>query len=546
MAASTLPTAMAQSCISLRGSTACPAFNQSSISTSIQVRGLFPFLEFVSDTSTFDIQFRQYISTAYSQQKYQQLLGCSNVNLTNTTDLYARYTQTVLCNSIVQNSVTLCGASGDAARPLCAETCAAYATSEQAIASTPDLCGTTSRNAINQIRADFTNCALPSDSLSGACIRGVQNEPNNCGFSGNLPSLCSYCAASSPNSTDSCCLYSQTETRCTGVKLPITTPMGSIFTNGTTGSNSTSSATPAAGTNRGLSGGAIAGIVVGSILGALLLLGLILGCCILYRKRRNSQAGSMLNQPSPMRQGQSAALQVQSHASSTRNQQRDTLPAGARVHQMVALESNSSSHGDHSSPIAGGGYLHSSSGYDDTPESQRSGLGAASLPKRGGSLSGDGSSPRTDGEYSSPDGLASGHSEQMSHFKDYYSQDEIRAGEVVATLWAYQPRANDEWELERGDMLKVVGIWDDGWATGVRLDENAEQWEARRNANRDSGVFNGSSRQILASPGNTESSGEIKAFPLVCVCLPQHWRKTIEGDVADPSASHQPPPSGSP
>lgn len=181
---------------------------------------------------------------------------------------------------------------------------------------------------------------------------------------------------------------------------------------------------------------------------------------------------------------------------------------------MVALEGTSSSSGhQHSSPIAGGGYVHSSSGYDDTPESQRTGLGVGSLPKRGGSLSGDGSSPRTD-EYSSPEGLASGHSEQMSHFKDYYSQDEIRAGDVVATLWAYQPRANDEWELERGDMLKVVGIWDDGWATGVRLDESAEQWEARRNANRDSGVSNGSSRQILTTPGATSDSGEIKAFPV--------------------------------
>jgi hypothetical protein len=220
----------------------------------------------------------------------------------------------------------------------------------------------------------------------------------------------------------------------------------------------------------------------------------------------------MLNQPSPTRQGQTAA--PMSYASSSRNQPADVLPAGARVHQMVALEGSASSHADHSSPIAGGGYVHSSSGYDDTPESQRSGLGVGDLPKRGGSLSGDGSSPHTGDEYSSPEGLGSGHSEQMSHFKDYYSQDEIRAGEVVATLWAYQPRANDEWELERGDMLKVVGIWDDGWATGVRLNESAEQWEARRSANRDSGVSNGSSRAMLADPSAADSSGEIKAFPV--------------------------------
>src|SRR5256885_8205201 len=41
------------------------------------------------------------------------------------------------------------------------------------------------------------------------------------------------------------------------------------------------------------------------------------------------------------------------------------------------------------------------------------------------------------------------------------------------TLFRSQPRAADEFELERGDMLKVVGIWDDGWATGVRLDRKS-------------------------------------------------------------------------
>ena len=30
---------------------------------------------------------------------------------------------------------------------------------------------------------------------------------------------------------------------------------------------------------------------------------------------------------------------------------------------------------------------------------------------------------------------------------------------VVVSVWAYQPRANDGFELERGDMVKVVGLW---------------------------------------------------------------------------------------
>jgi hypothetical protein len=133
-----------------------------------------------------------------------------------------------------------------------------------------------------------------------------------------------------------------------------------------------------------------------------------------------------------------------------------------------------------------------------------------------------------DRNLSSPDGIASGQSEQLQFFKDYYSQDDIHPNDTVAVLWAYQPRANDEFELERGDMLKVVGIWDDGWATGVRLTETADEWEARRALQRDSGVSNGTRRESRA-----ESDSDIKAFPLVCVCMPQHWRKTIEGDSTD-------------
>jgi hypothetical protein len=82
-----------------------------------------PFLSFVSDTQSFDDRLRNYIATEYSQRKYKNILGCSGVNLTNTTDLYARYTTTVLCNSIVQNSIASCGTSANDAKPLCADDC---------------------------------------------------------------------------------------------------------------------------------------------------------------------------------------------------------------------------------------------------------------------------------------------------------------------------------------------------------------------------------------------------------------------------------------
>lgn len=106
--------------------------------------------------------------------------------------------------------------------------------------------------------------------------------------------------------------------------------------------------------------------------------------------------------------------------------------------------------------------------------------------------------------------MGSGQSEQLQSFKDYYSPDEIHPGDAVATLWAYQPRAGDEFELERGDMLKVVGIWDDGWATGVRIRDRVETYEAKRRLQRDSGVSHGTSRREESS----SPEGEVKAFPV--------------------------------
>ncbi|KKY24059.1 putative sh3 domain-containing protein [Diplodia seriata] len=349
-------------CISLSGSTQCPAFNASSISTGDALTGLFPFLAYVSDTDSFDQYLAAYVQDGFVQERYVQLLGCSNIDSDNTTDVYARYTTSVLCNAIVQNSIDDCSLSDDQSRPLCADTCAEYAISEQEIASAPELCGTTSNNVNTQIRADFTNCALPANALTGSCISGVENEADNCGYLDNLQGLCSFCASSSPNATDSCC------------------------------------------------------------------------------------NNSNLN-------------------------------------------------------------------FGDEPHS----------PEQNSNNE----------EFSSPE-MGSGQSEQLPFFKDYYSQDEITPGDAVAVLWAYQPRANDEFELERGEMIKVMGIWDDGWATGMKITQTAEEWDANRKIQRDSGMSNGSQRPV-------ETVGEVKAFPLVCVCLPQHWRRTIDGD-SSAGESDRPPP----
>ncbi|KAK5131609.1 hypothetical protein LTR08_000796 [Meristemomyces frigidus] len=179
----------------------------------------------------------------------------------------------------------------------------------------------------------------------------------------------------------------------------------------------------------------------------------------------------------------------------------------------------------------------STSEEENTPESRRM-LAAAPPPKRSASLSSgsqlalagaEDTSPSSNDQFTSPE--SQGQSERLNFFKDYYSQDEVHPHDLVATLWAYEPRAADEFHLERGDMIKVLGIWDDGWATGVRVRRKAEDWRPEDKLHRDSALTSGSSRHLDASEGE----GEVKAFPMVCVCLPQHWRKTIEGDSTEGS-----------
>jgi hypothetical protein len=424
------------------------------------------------------------------------------------------------------------------------------AMSEQSIVASPGLCGKAGQGAIDQISYDLQSCTQIANSLKGnSCIEGSDNEPDNCGFADNLKGMCAFCADSKQNSTSSCCTNSNAEGLCANVKLPVTTSMPPLSTHSAT-SKPEASSTAAAGasSNSGLSGGQIAGIVIGAIVGALLVLGLVIfGCIALRRRSRSSNASSSIfNQPAPTRQG-SARPPPMVHAEAP------VEPIG-RIARMSALENASSSSGRDRSSYQSGMY--------DTPRSHRSGvpLGGAP-PKRDGSLSshsalGMGDYPMSPTTASGVDtytttshtnGMTSGQSEQLQSFKDYYSQDEIHPNDTVATLWAYQPRANDEWELERGDMLKIVGIWDDGWATGVRLTERCDEWEARRQWQRDSGVSNASEKQTTP----VANDGEIKAFPLVCVCLPQHWRKTIEGETSEAGSASggnppPPPPPSSP
>ena len=105
-------------------------------------------------------------------------------------------------------------------------------------------------------------------------------------------------------------------------------------------------------------------------------------------------------------------------------------------------------------------------------------------------------------------GITSVQSEELTFSNDYYSEDQIHLYDKVACVCAYIARASDEFHLERGDILEVVGIWDDGWATGIRLNERAEDYNREYKTQRDSNVSKRSRRDSLLL------KGEPKAFPV--------------------------------
>ncbi|KAL3476081.1 hypothetical protein BJX99DRAFT_146949 [Aspergillus californicus] len=522
---------MSDNCISLSGSTQCPAFNISSISISSSLYTDFPFLQNVSNLADFDRELNSYVSGSYIDDKYTVYLGCQGVNTSDASEYYARYTTSTICSGLVQSSQTDCELSDEQSQPLCAQDCALMASSEEEIVMNSDLCSERRSDYLTQIRSDFTVCTGPTDSLTGTCISAADNEPSECGYRSNLMGLCSFCAESSTNSTDSCCVNANASSRCEGVDIPTpSTSFVPIFTSTTT------SDSEAGNDSDGLSGGQIAGIVIGAVAGFALIAALIaFGLIYYFRRKRQAADDDSLNKPNPQRKG-------------TPSMQQPGSPHGfaagpGRVARMSALREVPTSSPGHSRNSAN---FFGSAKYTDSSDSEgfaSPGAMSKKIPpttgKRHGSLSsnsvlagaGSDTSPRsgTIGRYSSPEGLTSGQSEQLSCFQDYYSQDDIHPGDKVAVLWAYQPRAGDEFSLERGEILKLIGIWDDGWATGVRVFENAEDYDTRHREQRDSGMSNGSQR-ISPAP-----SGEIKAFPLVCVCLPQHWRKIIDGGQGDES-----------
>ena len=50
------------------------------------------------------------------------------------------------------------------------------------IVSNPDTCYNANDDAIGIIRSDLAICSNPSDSLDVSCVKGTDNEIDNCGY----------------------------------------------------------------------------------------------------------------------------------------------------------------------------------------------------------------------------------------------------------------------------------------------------------------------------------------------------------------------------
>ena len=138
----------------------------------------------------------------------------------------------------------------------------------------------------------------------------------------------------------------------------------------------------------------------------------------------------------------------------------------------------------------------------------------------------------------------------VSVVADHYSTNAIVQQSEVVALWSYTPRLADEMGLERGDVVRIENLYDDGWALGRKLRTKVWDLGDERSTERDSGL--GTSHReststvpeggIASAPGekpasrgttsrssekdkgkDKEETGSIKAFPMVCVCHRDAW-----------------------
>ncbi|ORZ18464.1 hypothetical protein BCR42DRAFT_489822 [Absidia repens] len=192
-------------CLSLRDSSACPAFHQFYVSTGVVDR--FPFLPSnITTVQQLDASLLRYVN---STSDYLLPLGCLSTNYNPTTP-YARYALTKMCARLIQDAEDSlpCNTEHNVVPPpLCQATCMDWVNSVTVITSQPRVCSDNSQRTA--ALANYTTQCLSwqgyNASTDDNCISGFANEPDNCGFRDDITRACQFCQNTTSAASSNCC-----------------------------------------------------------------------------------------------------------------------------------------------------------------------------------------------------------------------------------------------------------------------------------------------------------------------------------------------------
>jgi len=511
-------------CVSLRGSQACPAFQDAYVNPQ-NLSTAWPWFTAVSDVTTFDQQFELYFTdpNRYHQTKFQRQLQCNSTAAQNTT---LQYQRTILCGQFSQISYSASCNIRNRADPImvCQDTCLQYAGTEGSIVSNPQICTPDNLLSVSQnntryfnLNKDYVTCTdwrtlVSTDNSS--CVEGITNE-GNCGWGPDVNNqLCAYCDPSGNQTVPACCTDAKTDlSQCRLFGYPGAAsirPTTSIApTMQPTSSSSsvapTSSSTDGAGAGdqnggRRYTGGQIAGIVVGCVVGALLL-GLLLGLLCFRRQREKQSAG-----PAAGANGADVEKsRTLGNAAPSSSNAGAGAAAGAGGGLLAGIlnrggDNEKSDGWARSEKVASPAFAEKeagrpgSSALSNAPSARKDGSGGAALLAGGAALgAGAGaaaaaaaggssrSQSQTPTQMNAKDGddlrplsalststVTDGRGTTVPAVRDQYSGLDIQPNDEVVAIYPYSATLTDEMNLEVDDVVTVVRLYDDGWALGRR------------------------------------------------------------------------------
>ncbi|CAO1625248.1 unnamed protein product [Sympodiomycopsis kandeliae] len=465
-------------CISLNGSSMCPAFTESYVSPS-NLTLSYPFFSRVSDLASFDRQFRRYFNDyeQFRQTKIHEGLQCNETDSRNAT---LQWQQTVLCGKFAATSYNAGCTSGrnQTTSLVCQETCQDYSDSEHDFVNNATYCTPTDqlrpRNLTtirqNTIENDMESCTSWTALYSAdtkTCISGIDNEAN-CGWGfGVSDQLCSYCDSTNGKSIASCCYDSRTTlTGCAAlgyraaaqIKPTSTSTAGRPSDTGS-GAGDTNGDDDEGGTTH-LSGGQLAGIVIGCVAGALLLGALLAWLLLRNRRNQNNAAGQKME---PESQSDTAGMIAGAAAAPSNSPREKPYTFSEESARLPSQEKTSAQYNNGST---GSGPFSNGLGAGAA-----AGVGAAGLAGAG-ALAAGGDRPLSTATSSGTDGRGT----TVSSVRCQYTGQDISPGDSIVAIYPYKAGLSDELDLvpESHELLSVVRIYDDGWCLLRRLSDGKE------------------------------------------------------------------------